>query len=220
MSARGSIGPSSSIESHPKAPLDVSVGSRRRGRRRPVGGRYEGGTRAEVGGAAGRARRTGARPKRSRRRGIGTASAGRRDRTIGNRRRTAVRAPRPKCASSTEESEVFDRIDLKTIREQCRKLLSVVPMAYGIGTIVFDRLLDLLGDPSPPGKRKRPGKPCGHRKGCLRRQRRSHRRPEIHHEARGFEWCNGRLMHPASRFRGGLQYDWATVVRHFPLHFE
>lgn len=56
--------------------------------------------------------------------------------------------------------EAFDRIDLKAIREQCRKVVRFVPMADGIGTIVFDRLLDLLGDPTPlrnpRGRRKMP----------------------------------------------------------------
>lgn len=50
--------------------------------------------------------------------------------------------------------EAFDRIDLPAIRAQCRELVEVVPMADGICTLVFCRLFDLLGDPTPRKERK------------------------------------------------------------------
>ncbi len=64
----------------------------------------------------------------------------------------------------TKWLEAFDKIDLPAIRNLCRQNRAIVPMADGITTLVFDRLLDLLGDPSPPGKCKGRGKPRGRRK--------------------------------------------------------
>lgn len=60
--------------------------------------------------------------------------------------------------------EAFDKINLPAIRDLCRQNIQIVPMADGINTIVFNRLLGLLGDPTPPGKRRMKGKPRGRRK--------------------------------------------------------
>lgn len=57
--------------------------------------------------------------------------------------------------------EAFDRIDLPAIRDQCRRIVSIVPMAWGIATVVFDRLFDILGAPEPEKKRRVAAKPRG-----------------------------------------------------------
>lgn len=69
--------------------------------------------------------------------------------------------------------DAFDRIDLPAIRDQCRKIVRIVPMASGIATVVFDRLFGLLGSPEPEKKRRGGEKHCGRVAGPVMTERES-----------------------------------------------